>query len=269
MTEIAAHRTTEKHHILTHPDFPQASKYDPSWVFENEMGPNVLWLTEWLTREMNIQPGMRVLDMGCGKAISSIFLAEAFKVQVFANDLWIPATDNWQRICEAGVEARVFPIHAEAHALPYAEGFFDCIVSMDSYHYYGTDQLYLGYFHKFLKPGGEIGIVVPGLHKELHGKVPEHLKRKQKSGGVFWAWDMCSFHTAAWWEALWSQYPFVDVTHCESMTDGGHLWLQWEQALDAAGGKKAFPSDIETLEADDNRNLTFVRLIAKRNSVRI
>ena len=29
---------------------------------------------------MELEPGMRVLDMGCGKAISSIFLAKEFDV---------------------------------------------------------------------------------------------------------------------------------------------------------------------------------------------
>lgn len=106
---------------------------------------------------------MRVLDMGCGKCLSSVFLARQFGVQVWATDLWIKADDNWQRIREAGLEDRIFPIHAEARSLPYAGGFFDAIVCVDSYIYYGTDDLYLNYFHKFVKPGGQIGIVVPGL----------------------------------------------------------------------------------------------------------
>ena len=54
---------------------------------------------------------MRVLDMGCGKAISSIFLAQEFGVQVWATDLWISAAENWQRIRETEVADRVFPIH--------------------------------------------------------------------------------------------------------------------------------------------------------------
>ena len=29
--------------------FPRSSKYDPEWMCENEMGPNALWLTEFLT----------------------------------------------------------------------------------------------------------------------------------------------------------------------------------------------------------------------------
>ena len=142
--------TDQLKQMLTLEQFPRSSKYDPKWVLENEMGPNALWLTEWLCEAMNLQPGMRVLDMGCGKAMSSIFLAKEFGVQVWATDLWIRATDNWQRIREAGVSDCVFPIHAEAHALPYADGFFDAILSVDAYHYFGTDNLYLRTFAKFV-----------------------------------------------------------------------------------------------------------------------
>lgn len=99
-------------------EFPRSARYDPEWVLENTMGPNVLWLTESLSQLMTLQSGMRVLDMGCGKAVSSIFLAKEFGVQVWATDLWIDVNDNRRRIAEAGVDDLVFPVYAEAHALP-------------------------------------------------------------------------------------------------------------------------------------------------------
>jgi len=243
--------------------FPLSSKYNPQWVLENQMGPNVLWLTEWLCGQMDLQPGMRVLDMGCGMAMSSIFLAKEFGVQVWANDLWISAGDNWKRIQDAGVQDQVFPIHAEAHALPYADEFFDAIVSLDSYHYYGTDDLYLGTFSKFVKPGGQIGIVVPGLMRDFEEGVPEHLTRRQKSGGVFWVEECWSIHTMQWWRTLWDRSALVDVQFADTLPDGCKLWLQWERAIDAAGTGR-FPSDAEVLEADRGRYLGFVRMVARR-----
>ncbi|MHC4732157.1 MAG: SAM-dependent methyltransferase, partial [Planctomycetota bacterium] len=90
--------------LLHHDDFPRSSQYDPDWVIQNEMGPNVLWITEALCEVMDLRPGMRVLDLGCGKAMSSIFLARECGVQVWATDLWIPATENARRIREAGLE---------------------------------------------------------------------------------------------------------------------------------------------------------------------
>jgi cyclopropane fatty-acyl-phospholipid synthase-like methyltransferase len=61
------------------------------------MGPNVLWPTEFLCEAMDLRAGMRVLDRGCGKALSAIFLAREFGVQVWAADLWISATENAPR----------------------------------------------------------------------------------------------------------------------------------------------------------------------------
>ena len=254
----------EDDHILNNNRFPLSSKYNPEWIFKNEMGPNVLWLLEWLLEDLKIENGMRILDMGCGKVVSSIFLANEFDVEVWANDLWISATDNWNRICEAGKSKKIFPIHAEAHDLPYPDNFFDCIVSIDSYHYYGTDELYAGYIKKYLKPGGKIGIVVPGVHNELNGNIPEYFLKKQKSGGVFWEWDCCTFHTENWWKAHWQNYPFFNLIKSEKMEDGGHLWLTWQKALDQYDGNKEFPSDSEALEQDDNRTVTFVKVIAEK-----
>ena len=253
--------------LLQNDAFPKSSKYDPQWVIENEMGPNALWLTESLCEAMDLKPGMRVLDMGCGRAMSSIFLAKEFGVQVWAADLRVKPTDNWQRIREAGVADRVFPIHAEARSLPCPEEFFDAIVCVDSYVYYGTDDLYLDYFVKFVKPGGQIGIVVPALTREFDGAIPEHLTRKHESGDVFWDEECWYLHTADWWRHLWARTKLVDVEAADAMPDGWRLWLQHYRAVVAAGTKQC-PSEIEALKADGGRYLGFVRMIARRHHER-
>ncbi len=55
--------------------FPRSSKYHPEWVIASASGgANALWMTEWLAAPLDLRPGMRVLDLGCGRASSSIFL---------------------------------------------------------------------------------------------------------------------------------------------------------------------------------------------------
>ena len=155
--------------------FPRSSEYHPEWVLAGVSGgANPLWLTEWLAEALDLRPGMRVLDLGCGRALSSIFLRREFGVQVWATDLWFSASENLQRIRDAGVEDGVFPIHADARSLPFAAEFFDAIVSIDSFFYYGTDDLYLNYLARFVKPGGPVGIAGAGLVQEIDGPVPEH-----------------------------------------------------------------------------------------------
>lgn len=252
--------------LLRNDAFPRSANYDPAWVLTNQMGPNALWLMEWLVEEMDLRPGMRILDMGCGKAITSVFLAREFGVQVWANDLWIEATENWERIREAGVADRVFPIHAEAHALPYAEGFFEAIVSVDSYHYYGTDDIFLSSFVRYLEPGGQLGIVVPGLMRDFDDGVPDHLTAPQPNGARFWSPGECfSFHTVDWWRRHWAQTELVDVEVADTQPDGWKHWLQFEEAKAIAGPSRC-DEEAAALRADEGRYLGFVRVVARRRA---
>jgi SAM-dependent methyltransferase len=244
--------------LLSAPQFPRASRYDPHWVLENQMGLNPLWLTEWLCQGMYLRPGMRVLDLGCGKALSSIFLAREYEVEVWATDLWIPATENLFRIEQAGLSGRIFPIHADARSLPFAAEFFDAIVCVDAYIYFGTDDLYLEYLHKFVKTGGRIGMVVPGFMKAIDGPLPEHLL-------PFWAQECWTWHTVEWWQRLWSRTGLVEVQQSESLPEGWKLWLQWKKTRHLAGDSSPeLVNDIQVLEADAGRFMGWIRMIAQR-----
>ena len=232
--------------------FPRSAAYDEDWVNENRMGPNVLWLAESVAERMTLEPGMRVMDLGCGKALSSVFLAREFGVEVWATDLWIKPAENWERIREAGLEGQVHPIYAEAHQLPYAEGFFDAIVSLDAYHYFGTADLYLENLAQFLRPGGEIGIVCPGFRREIGpDDVPDSLTWYYGAGAY-------SFHTPEWWRDHWRKSGLVEVTCADEPPEADAIWEEFiphtepdEQAAirdDAAG----------------DRLLTFSRVVARK-----
>jgi SAM-dependent methyltransferase len=249
--------------LFHNPRFPRSSSYPAEWVARNQMGPNALWLTEWLCEALELAPGMRVLDLGCGRAMSSIYLAREHRVQVFAADLWIAAGDNWTRVQDAGLTDRIVPVQAEAHALPFAEGFFDAVVSLDAYSYFGTDDLYLGYVVRYLRPGGRLAIVVPGLMRELDDGPPAHLLRAQDNGRVFWEPDCWCFHTADWWRRHWQRSGLVDVALCDTLEDGWRHWARHERAVEASGFG-IFPSDAQALEADRGQTLGFVRAIAQK-----
>jgi len=233
--------------------FPRSAKYNPEWVLASiSGGANALWMTEWLTAALDLRPGMRVLDLGCGRAASSIFLHREFGVQVWATDLWFSASENLQRIRDAGVDGGVFPIHADARSLPFAAEFFDAILCIDCFPYFGTDDLYLNYLARFVKPGGPVGIAGAGLTREIEGAPPEHLRE-------WWTQDLWCLHSADWWRRHWERTGIVEVEVADSMPDGCQVWLDWH--------KVTFPEnavEIGALEADRGRYLGYVRLVGRR-----
>jgi cyclopropane fatty-acyl-phospholipid synthase-like methyltransferase len=220
---------------------------------ERPMGPNVLWLTEALCERMTIEAGMRVLDLGCGMAFSSVFVASEFGVNVVAADLWIEPTPNWERVRRFGLEERIFPLKAEAHTLPFPRGYFDAVVSLDAYHYFGTNDLYLSELARFVRPGGEIGMVVPGLREEF-SEVPAQLAEH-------WEPDFWTFHAAAWWQRHWERSGCLSSVEADFLSGGFELWLQSAKIRREAG----YPSEREELllAADGGRYLGFVRMVGR------
>lgn len=216
--------------------------YNKTHSYPYIMAPNALCLIEILCEKLNLKPGMRVLDMGCGAGFTSIILAKEFGVTVFANDLWFPATDNYERFVKAEVEDKVFPFKAEAHNLPFANNFFDVAISIDAYHYFGTDECYLcDYYAQLVKPGGQFGLISPGLSKEFTGSLPEKLK-------PLWEPNMYAWHSAEWWQNLWRKSGLVDVTCAQEVADGKSIWKM--------------TADYELHEADTENYLTLFLMTA-------
>lgn len=259
-------RMDEIKSLLKKAEFPRSQAYDDDWMLDNQMGPNALWLVEWLCEVLPLQPGMRVLDLGCGKAMTSIFLAREFGVRVWAADLWMSPDNNWRRVVAAGTADLVCPVKAEAHALPFAQGFFDAVISVDAYQYFGTDVLYLDYLSRFIRPAGILGVVVPGLMQPIGSAPPQHLVQPQANGKVFWESDCRCFKTAEFWQELWQGCPKVTQAAVDVQLNGWRHWRDFERALEATG-KNLFPSDAEALEEDHGRFIGLLRLTARRTEV--
>ena len=233
--------------------FPRSSRYNPEWVTSALSGAaNPLWMAEWLAEVLELRPGMRVLDLGCGRAASSVFLHKEYGVQVWATDLWFSASENLQRIRDAGVADGVYPLQADARTLPFAAGFFDAVVSLDAFMYFATDDLYLSYLARFVRPGGAIGIAGSGLTREIDGPVPDHLR-------AWWSPETWCLHSAGWWRRHWERTGIVDVTSAEAMPDGWKLWLDWHRFVAPDNA-----TEIGALEADAGAHLGYIRVVGRR-----
>jgi cyclopropane fatty-acyl-phospholipid synthase-like methyltransferase len=226
------------------------------------MGPHPLWLLEELCGRRTPSPGDVVLDLGCGKALTTVFLTREYDVRVVAVDWWISAAENWQRLVAAGVSGRTTPLRGEAHSLPLADGQFDVIVSIDAYHYFGTADLYLAEMARLLRPGGWLGIVVPGLRQEPSALPPKQLSR-------YWDWDFCSFHSPEWWFRHWTKTGLLSVREAWWMESGHDLWLEWAQIADdyaRSNGTPAYEREVALLQADHDHLLGFTLAIAEKRS---
>jgi SAM-dependent methyltransferase len=242
--------------------YPRSSRYDPEWLLRLDMGPNPLWLLEDLARDLELRPGMRILDLGSGKGATSVFLAREYGAEVTAADWWIGAEEASAVFAEAGVGDRVRAVHAEAHQLPFEEEAFDAIVSIDAFEYFGTADSYLPYLVRFLRPGGQLGMATPGMTREIRelGAIPAYIKEVV-------GWEAIAWHTPQWWRFQWEITELVTVTSARLQEDGWRDWLLWTRACAEreAGGTEAGHPVIDMLTEDAGELLGFTLITARKS----
>ena len=174
-------------------------KYKKYFTKEYLMGPNSFRLLDELIRRSpdDVRYG-RTLDLGCGYALTSLFIANETGARlVFAFDLWVPAAENYVRILDNGFEDRIIPIHGDAMDMPFARNYFDSVISIDAYHYFGCKAgVFADKILPFVRENGYVMIVVPGLREQPRGDLEQLLEA--------WAGkDECQlFKTASWWRSL-------------------------------------------------------------------
>ncbi|HEV2755117.1 MAG TPA: methyltransferase domain-containing protein [Actinomycetota bacterium] len=244
-------------------EYPLASRYDQSWVLGLDMGPHPLWLLEDLLRDLDLEPGMRVLDLGSGGGATSVFLAREAGVEVFAVDLWVEPDGPARVFAEAGVGGRVHALKGDARALPFAAEYFDAVVSIDAFEYFGTGDDYLPYLLRYLKTGGAIGIATPALARGVDdlGGIPPHIARCV-------GWEAAAWHTAEWWRSRWEATGLVTVDAARLQAGGWHDWVLWTRAcLEQGAGDPAVLEDVlRMLEADAGELLTFALVAARKRA---
>ncbi|NLL36784.1 MAG: SAM-dependent methyltransferase, partial [Fretibacterium sp.] len=169
-----------------------------------------------------------------------------------AVDLWIAATDNYKRFLQTGVDDMVIPIHADARELPFANDYFDALISIDSYHYYGNDD---DYFENHLKPlikeGAPVAIAIPGTKQEMNGIIPDELKPFLDNEGFD------TLHCMEWWTQILEKH--LDDFSIREMECTDAAWRDW-LAADNPFAKQ----DIDMMKAEDGRYLNLISITGKR-----
>jgi cyclopropane fatty-acyl-phospholipid synthase-like methyltransferase len=236
--------------------FPLTSKYDPKWIIENALGEDALCQAESLSKHLPFSAGARILDLGCGKATSSIFLACEFGVFAWAVDRAVCPTENRSRASALGCDKQVFPMRLDAHSLPFAHGFFDAVIAIDSFLYYGTDDRYLSYLMKFIKSGGNIGIVDIAFTREIQTmtEAPECLRSQYHE---HWSY----VHSIAWWRQHWEKSGLVDVQHAELLPESALLFKDYANSRTSGQG---MDSIMDAVARDEDGLLALFCMVARK-----
>ena len=108
-----------------------------------------------------------------------------------------------------------------------------------------------------VRPGGQIGIVVPGLRDDLKGQIPEHL-------APYWEPDYWSFHGPGWWRNHWDRSGLVRVGTADMIPNGWEHWLTWLEVC-AQYGYPTSTNEAAMVRAGAGRTLGFSRVVARRS----
>lgn len=234
---------------------------DYSWEqwHEGSQGAGDQYLAAEIADILELKPGMRVLELGSGRCVNSCFFAKHYGVNIIAVDLNADPSQNWEVAIDKGVDKNVLPLKCDARQLPFPEDYFDAIICMNAYFYFGTDDLYLPYLSKHLKKGGNICVVSPCYSDEIEEFTPEYM-----------LFDYPNFlesnliHSPKWWEKHFNKVHNIRVLFCQEHKLGREIWLdsiRWQlQNRDL----QDLMRNVEMLLKDDKRFVTYFTLLAQK-----
>ena len=133
-----------------------------------EMENHHISITQQTLALMDLKPGERVLDLGCGAGWASRLLARAVSStdkpgQVIGLDVSDEMIRR-ARAASSNYENLMFVV-GSAQQIPWEENFFDKVLSVESFYYYGDQEGALDELFRVLAPKGELFILI-NLYKD-------------------------------------------------------------------------------------------------------
>jgi len=212
--------------------YPELQGYSRDEIYRAFFGGGGLYLAAQMARTLRLQPNSLVLDLGCGKGSSSIFLAKHYGVNVVALDLWTSADFLQKKFCTQGYADRITPIQMDAtQPLPFPVNYFDAIFCMNSFNFYGGSLEFIEHLLNHLKPGGQLCIGSEVLTSEFTaGQMTDpprvyafKLPPPNEHVDVF-ADDFMKQHTPGWWLALFQLSGLMQIETCRELGDAGSIY---------------------------------------------
>ena len=126
-------------------------------------------ITEKTIRRMNLRPGERVLDLGCGSGWASRLLARlvADGPEGFGQVIGVDVSDEMIRLARASSKdfENVMYVWGSATGIPWEENFFDKVLSVESFYYYPDQERALAELFRVMAPKGRLFILI-NLYKD-------------------------------------------------------------------------------------------------------
>ncbi|MCL2410175.1 MAG: methyltransferase [Treponema sp.] len=79
-------------------------------------GPNGIRQSEELASHFAITKDMKILDLGCGMGLSSLYLAQEYGAEVFATDLHADPTQNHDNFQSLGIADKIIQDYLLCHS---------------------------------------------------------------------------------------------------------------------------------------------------------
>jgi len=141
-----------------------------------------------------------------------------------------------------GVKEKIIPLRFDASTMPFANEFFDAVISVDSYHYFGNNDSYFGnYIAPILKKDGIVAIAFPSIkHNFEFESIPEEMKPFCDKE-AFYMW-----RSTEWWTNIFKRH--LNIFEIKELNCFDNAWADWlaqeneyaigDRAMMAADGGK-------------------------------
>jgi len=134
-----------------------------------EMEKHHLNITEQTLRRMELRPGERVLDLGCGAGWASRILARLVGDGPEGHGQVVGVDISDEMIRRARAASRDFDnlmfVWGSAQQIPWEENFFDKVLSVESFYYYADQERALHELFRVMAPRGRLFILI-NLYKD-------------------------------------------------------------------------------------------------------
>ncbi len=156
-----------------------------------EMERHHISIAEQTIRKMNLQPGERVLDLGCGVGWATRIVARLVSDGPEGGGQVVGLDVSDEMIARARAQSKDFEnilyVWGSAQKIPWQENYFDKVLSIESFYYYADQDHALNELFRVMAPKATLYVLI-NLYRDNHYslrwveelKVPVQVRSEQE-----------------------------------------------------------------------------------------